>query len=232
MQTILDHEFGHIKLLRNSRSAQIRIKVGLDGSLKASIPKHAPVFLLKRMIASSRSELRELIRASCNQNITFHDGTAVGKSHSIIVRKTSGSVATITRHGQQIIVSLPENVQIEDADIQSQIRTEVIKALTKEAKSYLPRRLRYLADQHGFIFERVRFSHASSRWGSCSSNGTISLNIALMKLPSRLIDYVLIHELAHTIEMNHSQKFWSVVNRCEPDYESAKSEIKGFSPSI
>ncbi|MBO7664777.1 M48 family metallopeptidase, partial [Candidatus Saccharibacteria bacterium] len=78
------------------------------------------------------------------------------------------------------------------------------KALMKKAKELLPYRLEYFANLYGYKYDRCRLSHANTRWGSCSSNGTISLNIGLMKLPEKLRDYVILHELAHLNHMDHS----------------------------
>src|SRR5690606_24974916 len=156
----------------------------------------------------------------------------IGKSHTLTVRPATSKDCSVHRHGQQVIVSLPEGREIGDPDIQAQIRPIVIAALRKEAKSYLPRRLEHLAKLHGFSYTKVRFSHAAGRWGSCSSSGTISLNSALMKLPFHLIDYVLLHELSHTVELNHSNAFWAHVERCDPEYKKHRKEMKSHTPSV
>lgn len=106
------------------------------------------------------------------------------------------------------------------------------KLLTKKAKEYLPYRLEYFAKLHGYHYERVRFSHANTRWGSCSSNGTISLNIGLMQVPEPLRDYVLLHELAHLNHMDHSPAFWAEVASHDPRYKSHRQKLKSFSPGV
>ncbi len=231
MPTITDEEFGTITLRRSVRASSIRIRVAPDGRLRASLPLYAPVFLVKRLVRSSRNELRQLISQQ-HSNTLFEDGMQIGKSHTIVVRRINTGKVSATRHGQQLIVSLPNDTDIRSASTQRTVRDSVIAALRIEAKSYLPKRLIFLADKHGFSYQKVRFSHAGGRWGSCSSNGTISLNIALMKLPFELIDYVLVHELSHTVEMNHSDRFWALVEKADPYYREHRRALKKESPHI
>lgn len=229
MPTIHDTEFGTVTIRRSARASQLRVRVGPDGKLRASIPMYAPLFLIRRMIAGSRDELRSLIQKSYH-GMHFENGMRIGKSHSLmVIPATSFSVA---RKKQRIEVHLPPTLTLEDDRVASKITEVVTQALRIEAKSYLPKRLAYLANQRGFDYARVRFSHAGSRWGSCSSNGTISLNIALMKLPFELIDYVLIHELAHTRHMNHSPEFWALVSEGDPNYKQHRAALKAESPAI
>lgn len=231
MPTINDEEFGTITLRRSARASQVRIRVAPDGRLRASLPLYAPVFLVKRLVKASRPQLRSMLTEH-QSSVIFTHGMQVGKSYTLIVRPVLAIAVSAKRHGQQIIVSTPKNADIESPAVQRVIRDEVIEALRTEAKSYLPKRLAFLAEKHGFSYEKVRFSHSSGRWGSCNTNGTISLNIALMKLPFELIDYVILHELAHTVEMNHSRAFWTLVEQADPAYKAHKNALKNETPSI
>ena len=106
------------------------------------------------------------------------------------------------------------------------------KLLAKKAKEYLPYRLEYYANLYGYTYERVRLSHAGTRWGSCSSTGTISLNIGLMQVPEPLRDYVILHELAHLNHMDHSPAFWAEVATHDPRFKTHRAKLKHFSPGV
>lgn len=229
MPIIHDDEFGDITVRRQARSAHIRMRVAPNGSLRISTPTYTPLFVVKRMIASSRQEIRDIL-STARPVLAYENGSEIGKSHSLLVR--TGSSLEVSRKGLHITVTLPDTMSLSDHEVQEQLRSQVIAALRREAKGYLPKRLDYLARQHGFSYQQVRFSHASGRWGSCSSAGTISLNIALMKLPFELIDYVIIHELAHTAHMNHSTEFWQLVEQHDPHYKTHRARLKHEIPAI
>jgi predicted metal-dependent hydrolase len=229
MSSIHDEEFGEITVRRSVRSRTVKISVTPAGTLRASLPPYAPLIILKRLVSSSRSQLRKMLEQSAPA-YKLDDGTVIGKSHKLVIIRAQRT--TVKRYKQQITVTLAPGASVYDTEVAKKIRTEITAALRLEAKSYLPKRLKFMAEKLGCTYEKVRFSHASSRWGSCSTTGTISLNIALMKLPFELIDYVIIHELSHTKQMNHSAKFWALVEDADPHYKLHRRELKRQSPAI
>lgn len=97
--------------------------------------------------------------------------------------------------------------------------------LTAKAKAHLTPWLHQLAAEQGFTFERVQVRCQKTRWGSCSTRGTISLNLKLLFLPPELVEHILIHELCHTVHMNHSAAFWQLVNQHEPEMAARRGAM-------
>jgi len=103
-----------------------------------------------------------------------------------------------------------------------------IRLYRQLARDYLSTRLKQLAALNGFRFRKFRLSSARTRWGSCSARGTISLTWRLIMAPPEIIDYVIIHELAHTREKNHSRAFWNLVAEQMPDYLRKRRWLKKY----
>jgi hypothetical protein len=109
---------------------------------------------------------------------------------------------------------------------QAQTRELLVSWYKKQARQRCTQRVAALAKQHDLKYSRVRISSARTRWGSCSSKGTLSFTWRLVMLPPEIIDYVVIHELAHTLEHNHSAKFWGRVEAMLPDYKARRVWLK------
>ena len=107
-----------------------------------------------------------------------------------------------------------------------------VKKIRKKAKEFLPKRLAYLAIENGFEYNKISLRNQKTRWGSCSRDKNISLNIALVTLPVHLIDYVLLHELTHTVHMNHSREFWDKLNEVCPNAKKYRKELKSQNPLL
>lgn len=228
MPTITDKEFGDITVTRRALTTRVSLRIAPDGRIRISMPAGTPLAAASLLIKTSRRDIRRLIQEH-HGTFPYTSDQPIGKSHHLIIEPGEPRVRTT---GTKIIVSTPDHAAFHDRAFQQTIRDHIIKALRKEAKSYLPRRLKFLAAEHGFTYQTTRLTHASSRWGSCSSNGTISMNIALMSLPFELLDYVLIHELCHTRHMNHSAAFWREVALFDPAYKQHREALKKYSPHI
>jgi predicted metal-dependent hydrolase len=95
-----------------------------------------------------------------------------------------------------------------------------------EAKKILVARLNELAEKHGFSYNRIYIRKQKTRWGSCSAKDNISLNVKLLLLPEKLMEFIMLHELVHTRVKNHSKDFWAELLKIEPDGKALSSKIK------
>jgi predicted metal-dependent hydrolase len=112
-----------------------------------------------------------------------------------------------------------EGLDLENLDILKQ---------KKLAKLMVVEKIKYWSEKMQLSYRSVRLSSARTRWGSCTHQNTISINWRLSLLPSELMDYVIIHELAHVKEKNHSSKFWDIVKKDCDDYKLLRKKLKGF----
>ena len=121
-----------------------------------------------------------------------------------------------------------------DRRMQEWLRKAVTTALTRRAKELLPLRLKALAEEKGFTYNSCTVRNVHTRWGSCNTKGNISLNISLIHLPNELIDYVLLHELCHTVEMNHSERFWTLMDKVTAPAKAKelRKRLKGYRTCI
>ena len=118
------------------------------------------------------------------------------------------------------------NIPIEIEAGAGDLRTQVEEKLWELAGNELPARVGELAAQHGLRVSRVSVRNQRSRWGSCSAKGVISLNWRLIQTPEFVRDYIIVHELMHLREMNHSSRFWKLVHEAFPQTQAAEQWLK------
>ena len=109
---------------------------------------------------------------------------------------------------------------------------EDIRTLADRAAADIPERVRKLAPLVGVRYGRITIRNQHTRWGSCSAQGNLNFNCLLMLCPEAVRDYVVIHELCHRLELNHSEKFWTEVERVMPDYKIHRKWLKDNGTSL
>ena len=115
--------------------------------------------------------------------------------------------------------------QAEAEDVKK-LTAEEIKTLAEQAFKLIPQRVEYFARQVGVTYGRITIRNQKTRWGSCSSKGNLNFNCLLMLAPTEILDYVVVHELCHRKEMNHSKAFWTEVEKVLPDYRQSVQWLK------
>ncbi len=115
-----------------------------------------------------------------------------------------------------------------DAGDSAYVEQEVSLWYRVQAEQFFSRRVAHYAPLLNVVPRAVKLSEAKTQWGSCTAHGSVRLNVRLIELPQRLIDYVVVHELAHLRELNHSAAFWRVVESACPDYLSLRGELKAI----
>ena len=131
-----------------------------------------------------------------------------------------------------ISVKYPSEKDVYSIEIQKAILKGIAAALRKEAKEFLPKRLHELSGKYGLPFNKVYIKNMKSRWGSCSHRNNINLNMQLMQLPDHVIDYVILHELAHTVVRNHSKKYWAFLDKLVGNAKMQDKELRNYSTAL
>ena len=181
------------------------------------------------MIVKDKEFGEVIVRKSpLSRNIKFSVSTS-GRLSMSVPKYTSNFLAKRFLESNRKMIR--EKLPIKNPDEQ-RARDYQKKILMKKAREYLPYRLEYYAKLYGYKYDKCRLSHANTRWGSCSSTRTISLNIGLMKVPEKLRDYVILHELAHLNHMDHSKAFWAEVAEHDKNYKIHEKKLKQFNPGL
>jgi predicted metal-dependent hydrolase len=210
-----------LRLVRNRHARRYVLRLCADGSARVTVPRggsasEAKQFAQRNELWLERQLLRQALRPatprpwSVGTEILFRGQT---------VRLDSGS------DGERRFVRLgPEIIEVKD--LAADLRAEVENYLWRLAAEELPGRVHGLAGLHQIHITRVSVRNQRSRWGSCSRRGTISLNWRLVQAPPFVTDYIILHELAHVKEMNHSSRFWAEVARLCPGFKTAEQWLK------
>jgi predicted metal-dependent hydrolase len=217
---------GTVLLYKRRGNRSLRLSIGSGGEIRVSMPYWLP-YKAGEQFAAGKADWIAMHRSP--KPAELQRGQAVGKAHRLRFTAFSQAARVSTRiKGNEIEITYPTALGVGHPSVQKAAHVASIRALRKEAEQLLPIRLRQLAEQEGFGYSSVGIKLLKSRWGSCSAQQEITLNLFLMQLPWHLIDYVLLHELTHTKVMRHGAPFWQELERHAPHAKRLRKEIGGY----
>ncbi|MBP3679033.1 MAG: DUF45 domain-containing protein [Bacteroidaceae bacterium] len=224
---IPDADFGQI-IIRSRRTAcNITMRAKQDG-LHVTVPPYSFLNKIMEAIEKFRKPLLESWVKNTPEAFSL-DYRINAPCFRLRLEQSGLKCFTLKQAEEGIILYCPKQTDFASEATQKLIKNAIIRGLKKAASAYLPPLLEALSKRYNLPFKRVKITGSKSRWGSCSAVKSINLSCYLMLLPPHLMDYVLLHELAHTREMNHGPKFWELMNELtEGQAKSLRAELKKF----
>jgi len=219
------------RLVRHPRARQYVLRVLPDGTPRVTIPRwgskrEALAFLEAQREWVARQRTKQAERARVAPGREWVDGhTLLLGGRAVTLRRGSARRAGVVA-GDDVLVVTPRSRDAED------LRPIAAAWLLARAKHELPARLLSLAAQLDLAVTRVSVRNQRARWGSCATGGRISLNWRLVQTPDAVRDYVLIHELMHLRQPNHSARFWALVARACPDHEVSRRWLRAHEAAL
>ncbi|TAN78014.1 MAG: M48 family peptidase [Gallionella sp.] len=211
-------------LKRSGKRRSIGLRID-DRGLTVSVPLRASEQWLHSVLQDKAHWVVEKLdgwQARKPLEIRLADGETIPFLGELLTLRVVQSLfaAPAHRHGGEL------RVYVVDDSEAARIEQAVSRWYQHEAKQLFASRVAHYAALLNVSPRAIKLSSATTQWGSCTARGTVRLNTQLIKLPLRLIDYVVVHELAHLREMNHSAAFWGVVGSVCPDYAKLRRELK------
>ena len=206
-----------LRLVRHPRARRYLLRLLADGTARVTIPRGGSAQEAWRFAERQTAWLETQIQRLQNTPRTQTNWVAGGQ---ILFR---GEIFSLQSPAPGMIQWSTELVRLREA---TSLRPAIQAHLRRLATRELPPRVRELARQHEVVVNRIVIRNQRTRWGSCSRHGTISLNWRLIQLPAHVSDYVILHELMHRRQLNHSARFWQEVAAVCPGYKSAESWLK------
>jgi predicted metal-dependent hydrolase len=224
--------FGNIEFVRSQRASRISVKILGDG-LKISLPPRSTESEATRWVLDNKELiLKKQHKARTrrkNNTLITEENELTTLTFDVKVKKVDRKDVFFSMKNSLLTIEYPEDADIRSGKLQKICWNGIRYFLKKEAARMLPERLETLAKEFNFKYKDLKIQSGKTRWGSCSNKGSINLTLYLMMLPQHLVDYVILHELCHTREMNHSDKFWKLMDDVtEGKTHKLRAEMKKY----
>ena len=225
-----------IKLKKSFKAKNISIKIKPFEGVLVTVPmlvsfKVAEDFVVTK-IKWINKNLNKVQKQEQSHTIFSSNNSFKTRSHLVNITITELSKNAVHIKNTNVKVLISKRLSISSEENQIYIRNIILEIWRKEAKEYLPNRVKELAIDHNFNYQKLSIKNTKSRWGSCSFDNNINLSIHLMRISNDLVDYVILHELVHTKVKNHSSEFWDTLEKHCPNSKFLDKELKKYSLRI
>ena len=222
-----DPDFGQIIIRTHRMARNITMRTKDDG-LHVTVPPLSRTTKVMEVIESYRSRLLDSWKRKVPQSLDLNFQIDA-PCFRLKIERGNWSRFTVRIREEETTIFCPKDIDYTQKGVQDLLKNAIIRALKRRAADYLPLVLKELAERYDLSFKKVKITGSRSRWGSCSAVKSINLSCYLMLLPPHLMDYVMLHELAHTREMNHGPHFWELLNEMtEGQARNLRKELRGF----
>ncbi len=226
----------HYHTRYSSRAKRIIIKIESPDKVEVVAPPRTPQAAIKRFVDKQQNWIKQKQKQLKRkyQHIDSSQFLMIfGQKYQKHFTQNSQHLTGIYVHQQQIVFNFPNlksyqpipSYQAKTPE-QQLVNQELETFLQSAARVYFYKQLKNLAAKMKVSYNKISIRQQKTRWGSCSQRENINLNWRLVHLPPKVIDYVLIHELAHIKHANHSRRFWKCVSRYDPDYQQHRKYLK------
>ncbi|MBE7382648.1 MAG: M48 family metallopeptidase [Leptolyngbya sp. SIO1E4] len=228
-----DHQapLPNYQVRESARARHVSLKISFQGTLEVVIPPGFNPQEIPDILERRRSWIAKTLKRIEQQRNTLPHDHAAELPNSLTLRSRAETWQVLYKQARGKTVALthsnPHELTLRGGIEETAACRDLLRNwLQRKARTELTPWLQQLSQQCDLAYSRLSVRGQTSRWGSCSSRQSISLNYKLLFLPPPLVDYVLIHELCHTVHMNHSQAFWQLVKRYAPECDQAKADLK------
>lgn len=223
-----DKEFGEVKVRYNARARRVIFRVK-DGVLVITAPLATSLNFLEKSLNEKREAISTLFSKSTTK--ILQPGDVIETRCFTIKIHTHHTLTKMLFSLKEGVLNvfIPQRVRIEDATFQKLLKQNILKIAKRVSYPYLSARLKELAESKNLTYNKFSVSTARTRMGVCTGKRDISLSAYLIFYPQHLIDYVILHELAHLTEMNHGPRFHALCNNyCNGRERELEREFKKF----
>jgi len=229
MFEFFDKELGKILVTPHKRAKRVIARRKSD-----HIQLTVPYRFTMRQVSSLLQEMKpQISRIKPLSRPIFAEGDKISSFtfDAQIVRTAYVEKPALSLKERNLHIYMPQRSDLSLPANQQFIKEAIIGVLRIEAKRILPVKADSFARKHGLSYHDIKINSSKGRWGSCSAQKDINFSLFLMLLPEKLIDYVVLHELTHTVEMNHGERFWVLLDRfCDGQARKLSRKVKKFKP--